>query len=77
MRIDELHANLLGHEAQIAELEYMFSNPDKFDDVAQLAASGEKHRALKEEAQSLWQEWERLSLEAEGIDSRLGGLKAD
>ena len=47
------------------------------DDGRVLAASGNQSRALKEEAQSLWEEWERLSLEAERIDSRLRGLKAD
>ena len=76
-RISEIDATLVAHEARIAELEAMFSNPDQFDDPAQLAVSGEQHRALKEESQSLWEEWERLSLEAEKIDSRLGDLKAD
>ncbi|MDO8750203.1 MAG: ABC-F family ATP-binding cassette domain-containing protein [Dehalococcoidia bacterium] len=77
IRIDEIDAKLVDHEAQIAELESMFSSPDQFDDVAQLAASGEQYRELKEESQALWEEWERLSLEAERIDSRLVGLKAD
>ena len=77
IRIDEIDAKLVDHEARIAELEAMFSSPDQFDDVAQLAASGEQYRELKEESQSLWDEWERLSLESERIDSRLGGLKAD
>lgn len=77
IRIDEIDAKLVDHEARIAELEAMFSSPDQFDDVAQLAASGEQYRELKEESQSLWEEWERLSLEAERIDSRLVGLKAD
>ena len=27
------------------------------------------------EAQSLWEEWERLSSEAENIDSQLAGIK--
>ncbi len=63
--------------ARIAKLEALFSSPDQFDDPAQMAASGEQHRSLKEEAQSLWEEWERLSLESEGIDNRLRGLKVD
>ena len=77
IRIDEIEAKLLGHEVRIAELEAMFSSPDQFDDVAQLAAAGEQYRELKAESQSLWEEWERLSLEAESIESRLVGLKAD
>ena len=77
LRIGEIDAMLADHEARIAELEAMFSNPDQFDDAAQMAAFGEQYRERKEEAQSLWEEWERLSLEAEMTDSRLGGLKAD
>ncbi|MFC1935636.1 ABC-F family ATP-binding cassette domain-containing protein [Chloroflexota bacterium] len=77
IRIDEIDARLVDHEARIVELEAMFSSPDQFDDAAQLAASGEQYRELKEEAQSLLEEWERLSLEADRINSRLGGLKAD
>ena len=76
MRIDQINAGLVDHEARIAELELMFSNPDQYDDAAQLAASGEQYQVLKAEAQSLWEEWERLSLEAEGIESRLGGTTA-
>ena len=76
-RIDEIDARLVDHEARITELEAMFSSPDQFDDAAQLAASGEQYRELKEEAQLLWEKWETLSLEAERLDSRLGGLNAD
>ncbi len=74
-QIGEIDAMLVGHEARIAELEAMFSRSDQFGDAAQLAASGEQYRELKEETQSLWEEWEALSLEAEKIDSRLGGLE--
>ncbi|MDP6102005.1 MAG: ABC-F family ATP-binding cassette domain-containing protein [Dehalococcoidia bacterium] len=77
MRISEIDVRLVDHEARIAKLEALFSSPDQFDDPAQMAASGEQHRSLKEEAQSLWEEWERLSLESEGIDNRLRGLKVD
>ncbi len=77
IRIRGIDARLVDHEARIADLEAMFSSPDQFEDAAQLAASEEQYRELKEEAQSLWEEWERLSLEAERVDSRLGGLKAD
>ena len=74
-RIDEIDAILVAREARIAQLETLFSHPDKFEDAAQLAASAEQYRMLKEEASLLWQEWEKLSLEAEGIDSRLVELK--
>ena len=73
-RIDEINATLVSQEARIARLEVLFSNPDQFEDAAQLATSAEQYGVLKEEAHSLWEEWEKLSLEAEGIDSRLGEL---
>ncbi len=57
-------------------MEALFSSPDQFEDAAQLATSGEQYQVLKREAQSLWEEWEGLSLEAERIDTRLGELEA-
>ena len=74
-RIEQITVSLADHEARIAELEVKFSSPDSFGERAQIAASGERYRVLKEEAQSLWQEWETLSLEAEVIDSKLTGLQ--
>jgi ATP-binding cassette subfamily F protein 3 len=76
LRIKEIDARLADHETRITELEAKFSVPDHFDDAAQLAASGEHYRELKEEAQSLWEEWETLSLEVERIDCQLQELKA-
>ena len=74
-RIDEIDTTLVAQEAQIARLEALFSNPDRFEDAAQLATSGEQYLVLKREVRSLWEEWERLSSEAESIGSRLGELK--
>ena len=75
-RIEEINASLSGYETHIAELEAMFSRPSHFDGPAQLASAGERYRVLKEEAGVLWEEWERLSLEAENIDIKLAELKA-
>ena len=75
-RVEEIDAILAANEARIAQLEALFSNPGQFEDAAQLAVSGEQHRVLKRETQSLWEEWERLSLEAERIGSRLEEPKA-
>ena len=75
-RIEEIDATLVIQEARITQLEAMFSSPDQFDDAAQLATSGEEYRVLKRNAQSLWEEWERLSSEAETIESSLGELGA-
>lgn len=76
MRIDEIGAILVAQEARITQLEALFSSPDQFEDADQLATSGEEYRVLKREAQSLWEEWESLSSEAERIGSRLGELEA-
>ena len=75
MRIEEIDVSLSDREARIAELETMFSQPDQSDNPAHFASAGEEYRVLKEEAESLWEEWERLSLEAENIDSKLTALK--
>ena len=73
--IDKINGSLANHEARMAELEAKFSNPDLFDEPDQIAASGEQYRVLKEQTDSLWEEWARLSLEAENIGSKLTGLK--
>ena len=75
-RIEEINTSLADNEARIAKLEVMFSKPEQFPGPTQIAASGEQYRVLKEETQSLWDEWERLSMEAEHIDSKLTELKA-
>ena len=75
MRIEEIGVLLSDREARIAELETMFSQPDQSDGPAHFASAGEQYRVLKEEAGSLWDEWGRLSLEAENIDSKLAVLK--
>ena len=74
-RIEEINASLSGYEANIAELEAKFSQPGQFDGPAQLALAGERYAVLKEQAGSLWEEWERLSAEAENINTRLEELK--
>ncbi len=75
IRIEEIDVSLSDREARITELETMFSQPDQSDDPAHFAYAGEEYRVLKEDAESLWEEWERLSLEAENIDSKLTALK--
>ena len=76
MRINEISVSLSARESRIAELEAMFSEPDQFGDPIQITSSAEQYAALKGEEESLWEEWERLSLEAEAIDSQLEGLKS-
>ena len=73
-RIEEIDVSINDHEARIAELEAMFATPEQFDEPDQIAASGKQYRALKEETQALWEEWERLSTQAENIDSELAKM---
>ena len=75
-RIEEVGAAITERETLTAEIEAMFANPERFDDRDQMQASSERYRALKEEEQSLWDEWERLSLEAENLDQTLVELNA-
>ena len=75
IRIEEIDVSLSNREARITELETMFSQPNQSDDPAYFASAGEEYRVLKEEAESLWEEWERLSLEAENIDGKLAELR--
>ncbi len=75
IRIEEIDVSLSDREARITELETMFSQPDQSDNPAHFASAGEEYRVLKEEAESLWEEWERLTLKAENIDSKLTALK--
>ena len=74
-RIDEIGTAISERESISAELEAMFADPGRFDDLSQIEASSERYRILKEEEQSLWDEWEQLSLEAEDVDRRLVELK--
>ncbi len=75
IRIEEIDVSLSDSEARITELETIFSQPNQSDSPAYFASAGKEYRVLKEEAKSLWEEWERLSLEAENIDSKLAELE--
>ena len=74
--IDGVGAAIAERETLVSELEGMFADPGRFEDLTELEAASERYRLLKEEEASLWDEWERLSLEAEGVDQELAELKA-
>ena len=76
-RIEEINVSIIDNEASMAKLEAMFAHPDRFDSPDHLAASGEQYRILQEETQSLWDEWEQLSLEADEVAEKLSALKGD
>ena len=77
MRVDAANAALEAHLARIAQLEALFSSPGQFENAAQMATSGEEYRVLKSEEQSLWEEWERLSLEVETVNGKLEKFEAN
>ena len=69
--IEKVTASLVEKEEGIAELEAMFSDPDGFQDSADIAEKAERYRVLKEEEQAFWQEWEDLTLQAEEVETQL------
>lgn len=73
-RVKEIDDKLETYPAQFAELETLFSNPEKFKSSDHLASSGEKYQALKDEEESLWKEWEQLALESESVDHKISEL---
>ena len=73
-RVKEIDDKLETYPAQFAELETLFSNPEKFKSSDHLASSGEKYQALKNEEESLWKEWEQLALESESVDHKISEL---
>ena len=75
-RIEEIGVEINDRETKSAELEALFADPGRFADRSQLEATGERYRIMKEEEQSLWDEWERLSEEAADIDRILVALKS-
>ena len=73
-RIDEIGDAISERESLVSELEAMFADPDQFADLAHLEASGERYRVIKEEEGSLWDEWERLTLEADDVQREMESL---
>ncbi|MFC1982891.1 ABC-F family ATP-binding cassette domain-containing protein [Chloroflexota bacterium] len=66
-RIAEIEAELPRLEAQIKECESLFSDPEHYSNSAEIIENVAKHRRLKEDINSLTEEWARLSDEAERI----------
>jgi len=64
-RVAEIEAELSELEAQLGEVESLFSSEEHYGHSAQVIATIEKHRRLKESINSLTEEWEGLSIELE------------
>ena len=74
-RADTINATLNGIEAEISEMENLFSAPSQYNNAQDLISLGEKYKKLKSKAQSLWDEWDGLSTEADEINSQLDELE--
>ena len=75
--IEKIDSALFDHETKITKMEELFSDPDLIEDKAQLVTLGEQYEELKGKIQSLWEEWEKLSLDAERVDFQLRDLDTD
>ena len=75
-RIKKIDAALVGYEAQITRMEALFSDPGQIGDATQMLELGEQYQVLKNESQCLWEEWERLSLDAERVEIQLRNIGA-
>ncbi|MFC1929337.1 ATP-binding cassette domain-containing protein [Chloroflexota bacterium] len=64
-RMAEIEAKLSELETQFREVESLFSNEEHYGHSAQVIATIEKHRRLKESINSLTEEWERHCIELE------------
>lgn len=74
-RADTINATLNGIEAEISEMESLFSAPSQYNNAQDLISLGEKYKKLKSKAQSLWDEWDVLSTEADGINAQLDEME--
>jgi ATP-binding cassette subfamily F protein 3 len=64
-RITEIETEIAGLEAQIKTLENNFTNPEGYNDAAEITAATRKHHELSKTIGLLTEEYERLIIEAE------------
>ena len=74
-RADTINATLNGIEAEISEMENLFSAPSQYNNAQDLISLGEKYKKLKSKAQSLWDEWDVLSTGADEINAQLDEME--
>ena len=74
-RIEEIEMELSELEIQFKESESLFSNAEHYENSAQVVANIERHRQLKENINSLTEEWEKLSIELDEIKSAFEDAK--
>jgi len=66
-RIAQIEAELVQLEAHVKECEALFADPEHYTDSTRVMENIQNHRRLKEDINSLTEEWGRLSNEAERI----------
>jgi hypothetical protein len=74
-RADTINVTLNGIEAEISEMESLFSAPSQYNNAQDLISLGEKYKKLKSKAQLLWDEWDVLSTEADEISAQLDEME--
>ncbi len=76
-RIKKIEDTLASLEAELAEVEVLFADPEHYRDGPQVVSTLGKHRTLKEQIRVLTEEWESLSLAAEKLrdGSRAAGIE--
>ncbi|MFC2033757.1 ATP-binding cassette domain-containing protein, partial [Chloroflexota bacterium] len=75
-RMAEIEAELSELETQFREVESLFSDEEHYEHSAQVIATIERHRRLKEAINSLTGEWERLCMELEGMNREFEEAKS-
>jgi ATP-binding cassette, subfamily F, member 3 len=76
-RTNEIEEKLGELEAQVAECEALFANPDHYREGTNVVNNVEKHRALREEIKLLSDEWEALAGKLEEINRGLAELNSN
>ena len=69
-RIKIIESEIEDINSKINKLELLFINPDKFNNLKELAEHGEKHKTLKDQSANLELEWEKLSTEVEKLNTQ-------
>jgi ATP-binding cassette, subfamily F, member 3 len=74
-RITEIELELADLEEEFKALESYFATPESYGDVAELTTSTKRHHELKQLIPLLAEEWEKLSLEAQRLQSEFESSK--
>ena len=73
--IENIDDTLLINQNELTHMETLFSNPEQLNGTKQVEQLGTKYQDLKNRSTGLWEEWERLSSEAEDIEIQLRNLE--